>query len=103
MKPGQEQHAASLPTPRKIRRACGNELYRTVKRLHQHVPAELVEEAERRYTNKVIAHLVWITQNHSNRKLLADWWEENVCAEIAELWHVEPSRLAKAFREAFGG
>jgi toxin CptA len=34
---------------------------------------------------------------------LADWWDENVSGEIAELWEVEPSKLRSAFRDAFGG
>jgi len=51
----------------------------------------------------VMANLPWIIENRLNRKKLADWWEEEVCPEIARLWNVEPQVLAKAFRESFGG
>lgn len=103
MKAGREKHAAPLPNPRAIRRACGNELYRTIKRLKIYVPADKVQEAVELYTKKVIGHLEWITLHHSNRKLLSDWWDEAVCGEIAVLWEVDRNRLSKAFRDAFGG
>ncbi|TJY38505.1 dehydrogenase [Cohnella pontilimi] len=100
---GQQKHTVPLPSPRGIRRACANELYRTLKRLKTHVPEALVKEAEQLYYKRVIGHLVWITENKSNRKALADWWEEAVCDEIAALWNVDRNLLSSAFREAFGG
>ncbi len=100
MKMFREKHSSPLPTPRSIRRACGNELYRTVKRLKQHVPAPLVRQAEELYVKRVIGNLLWIAENRSNRKLLADWWDEEISEEIALLWNVE---LMQAFRDAFGG
>ncbi|MBJ6361325.1 dehydrogenase [Paenibacillus sp. GCM10012307] len=103
MKPSNEKHSQQYPTARKIRRACNNELYRTIKRLKVWVPKEKLEEAESLYFKKVILNLIWITENHSNRKLLSDWWDENVSAEIAELWEVDRDQLCRAFREAFGG
>lgn len=99
----QEKHAAQLPSPRTIRRACGNELYRTVKRLKTHIPAPLVQQAEDLYMRKVIGNLLWIHENRSNRKALADWWDEAVAGDIAELWGVDRARLSQAFRDAFGG
>lgn len=103
MKIGQEKHAAALPTPRSIRRACGNELYRTIKRLKRHMPAEKVKEAVDLYYSRVIGHLEWITLHHSNRKMLADWWDDAVCDDIAALWNVDRNELSRAFRDAFGG
>lgn len=46
------KHAAELPTARKIRRACSNELYRTAKRLKTFIPKEKMEQAEKLYTKK---------------------------------------------------
>ncbi|MBW5447905.1 dehydrogenase [Cohnella sp. CFH 77786] len=103
MRMKQEKHTAPLPTPRSIRRACDNELYRTLKRLKHHVPAEKVKEAVELYYKRVIGRLEWVTLNHSNRTLLADWWDEAVCKDIAALWEVDPVQLSKAFRDAFGG
>ncbi|MBB6731942.1 dehydrogenase [Cohnella zeiphila] len=103
MRTGQPKHEAPLPSLRSIRRACGVELYRTVKRLRQYVPAELVKQAEEQYVKKVVANLLWIHENRSDRKKLADWWEKEVCGEIAELWSVDSDSLASAFRSAFGG
>lgn len=103
MKMFQEKHSAPLPTPRSIRRTCSNELYRTVKRLKQHIPPSLIQQAEALYVRKVIDNLSWITLNHSNRKLLADWWDEEISEEIAAMWNVDRARLMKAFRDAFGG
>jgi len=97
------RHTATLPNPRTIRRACSKELYRTIKRLRSHIPAEAVQAAEELYTRRVIGHLEWITLHQSNRKKLANWWEESVCPEIAALWQVDPARLSRAFRDAFGG
>ncbi|MFC5530860.1 dehydrogenase [Cohnella yongneupensis] len=99
----QEKHTSPLPSPRSIRRACGNELYRTVKRLKQHIPAPLVAQAEELYVRKVIGNLLWIAEHRSNRKALADWWDEHVSEEIAQLWNVDLERLRYAFRAAFGG
>lgn len=103
MKMFQEKHSSPLPSPRTIRRACGKELYRTVKRLKQHVPALLVKQAEELYVKRVIGNLMWITENRSNRKALADWWDEEVSGEIAEIWNVDRAKLMQAFRDAFGG
>jgi hypothetical protein len=103
MKMFQEKHSAPLPTPRSIRRACGNELYRTLKRLKLHISAPLLKQAEQLYVDRVIGNLLWITENRSNRKVLADWWDEEISGEIATLWNVDRSRLMQAFRDAFGG
>ena len=46
---------------------------------------------------------MWIHENASNRRLLSDWWDENVSAEIAEIWDVNREKLCAAFRDAFGG
>ncbi|QGG57645.1 dehydrogenase [Paenibacillus sp. B01] len=97
------KHAAELPTARKIRRACSNELYRTAKRLKTFIPKEKMEQAEKLYTKKVGLNLIFVHENHDNRKKLCDWWDDNVCGDIAELWEVEPERLRLAFRDAFGG
>lgn len=98
-----EKHDSDLPSLRKIRRACNKELYRTAKRMKLWVSPARLAEAEQLYLKRVVLNLQWITENSSNRKLLSDWWEENVCGDIAALWEVEPSELAKAFRHAFGG
>lgn len=100
-KPG--KHATSLPTPRKIRRSCSKELYRTIKRLGVYIPEERIKQGEELYYKKVIGNLLWIGENISNRKVLADWWDESVSAELAELWQVDRAALSKAFRHAFGG
>ncbi|WP_248928433.1 dehydrogenase [Paenibacillus hamazuiensis] len=102
-KMNQQKHAPSYPNARQIRRACSKELYRTIKRLGKWIAPNLVEQAETLYFKKVALNLPWIYENSSNRKVLADWWEENVCPEIAVLWNVEPAALGKAFRDAFGG
>ncbi|MEC0370816.1 dehydrogenase [Paenibacillus chibensis] len=103
MPPIPQKKDAPLPTARGIRRACSKELYRTVKRLKVYVPDDAVEEGEKLYYRKVIANLIWIHENRSNRKLLCDWWDESVRPELAELWKVDEAHLGKAFREAFGG
>lgn len=100
-KPG--KHAAALPTPRKIRRSCSKELYRTIKRLGVYIPEERIKQGEELYYKKVIGNLLWIGENISNRKVLADWWDESVSTELAELWQVDRAALSKAFRHAFGG
>jgi toxin CptA len=74
-----------------------------VKRLKQHLSAPLVKQAEELYVKRVIGNLMWITENRSNRKALADWWDEEISGEIAELWNVDRAKLMQAFRDAFGG
>jgi len=98
-----EKHDQNLPNLRKIRRACNKELYRTIKRLKIWVPPAKLAEAEELYLKKVVLNLSFIAENGSNRKLLSDWWDDNVCPDIAKLWDVEPAELARAFRDAFGG
>lgn len=98
-----EKHKKPLPNARQIRRSCNKELYRTVKRLKIWIPPEKIEQAEQLYFKKVALNLVWIAENGSNRKRLADWWEEEVCPSISEIWKVDPHALAKAFRDGFGG
>lgn len=94
---------APLPTARTIRRACNNELYRTMKRLKLWVSPDKLAAAEKLYFEKVILNLQWVADNHSNRQLLSDWWDENVSEAIAELWEVDRHQLCQAFRSAFGG
>lgn len=103
MKPNSQKHTAGYPTARKIRRACSNELYRTVKRLKVWIPSDKLEQAEKLYCKKVALNLPWIVEHQNNRKLQADWWEDNVSAEIAELWNVDRLKLCEAFRDAYGG
>ncbi|CAM3202016.1 dehydrogenase [Paenibacillus lupini] len=103
MKSSAQKHTTGLPSARKIRRACSNELYRTVKRLKVYVPKEKMDQAETLYYKKVILNLLYIAENEKNRKVLSDWWDENVSEEIAELWEVDPTQLRRAFRDAFGG
>lgn len=103
MKPAKEKHRQGYPTARKIRRACSAELYRTAKRLKQWIPPDKMEAAEQLYFRKVAENLIWIHENSSNRKKLADWFENNVSADIGAIWDVEPSRVSAAFRDAFGG
>ncbi|MCQ6558817.1 dehydrogenase [Paenibacillus mendelii] len=97
------KHSEEYPSARKIRRACDNELYRTSKRLGIWIPDDKRQEAEKLYYRKVLLNSQWVWENRSNRRLLADWWDENVSAEIAELWNVDPIKLRAAFRDAFGG
>ncbi|WP_127582300.1 dehydrogenase [Paenibacillus koleovorans] len=103
MQPTNEKHKNALPTLRKLRRACNNELYRTVKRMKIWIPPAQLVAAEDLYLKKVVLNLQFIVDNGSNRKLLCDWWDENVCSEIAELWNVEQAHLSRHFRDAFGG
>lgn len=103
MKPNAQKHAADYPSARKIRRSCSNELYRTVKRLKLWVPKDKMEQAEALYFNKVVTNLQWIIEHQSNRRAQADWWDEHVSKEIAELWEVDRLRLCEAFRYAYGG
>lgn len=98
-----EKHKQQLPSARGIRRACSKELYRAAKRLKTWISPDQMKQAEELYTKKVMLNLLYIVENSSNRKLLADWWEENVSGEIAELWKVDVQSLNHAFRDAFGG
>lgn len=97
------KHEQPLPSPRKIRRSCQRELYRTIKRLNTFIPPDKVQEAETFYYRKVIENLIWIAENGSNRKLLSDWWAEHVAPDIAKMWQVDAGKLAAAFRDGFGG
>lgn len=97
------KHAGSLPTARTIRRACSNELYRTVKRLKAYVPDAKLKEAEELYVRRVMLNLLWIHEHRSDRKKLADWWDAEVAADIAKLWEIDQDRLSRAFRDGFGG
>ncbi|WP_438444833.1 dehydrogenase [Gorillibacterium sp. sgz5001074] len=99
----QGKHEKPLPNARQIRRSCGKELYRTVKRLKRYIPPEQIQQAEELYVKKVMLNLLWIADNGSNRKVLADWFEEHVAPEIAPVWGVETEVLSRAFRESFGG
>ncbi len=92
-----------LPNARKIRRSCNRELFRTIKRLKVWISPEQLAAAEKLYYQKVISNLIWVAENGSNRKKLADWWDEAVAPEIALLWDVDPSKLSAAFRDGFGG
>ncbi len=56
----QEKHKAPFPTARGIRRACGRELYRTIKKLKQYIPPQQVAKAEEIYFKKVALNLVWV-------------------------------------------
>jgi toxin CptA len=103
MKPDKGKHETSLPSARKIRRTCNKELYRTIKRLKIWIPPEQLEQAEQLYYRKVSLNLPFIAENGSNRKLLADWFADNVAPELSVIWNVEPKAIADAFRDAFGG
>ncbi|MBB6638482.1 dehydrogenase [Cohnella thailandensis] len=103
MRAGQPKHQAPLPSARTIRRACSNELYRTVKRLRLYVPEEKIRQAEELYVKRVIGNLIWITENRSDRRKLADWWDAEVSEAVAELWEVDLAKLQAAFRASFGG
>ncbi|GKU80396.1 dehydrogenase [Paenibacillus sp. L3-i20] len=103
MKTSAQKHSQDLPSARKIRRSCSNELYRTVKRLKLWISKEKMDQAETIYLKKVVANLHWIVEHQSNRKAQADWWDANVSEEIAGLWEVDRIRLCEAFRDAYGG
>ncbi|MGZ9587302.1 dehydrogenase [Paenibacillus marinisediminis] len=98
-----ERHASPLPSVRKIRRSCQNELYRTVKRMKVYISEDLLKQGEQLYTKKVIGNLMWIHENSNNRKLLADWFDEAVSEDLAELWQVDRVQLSGHFRHTFGG
>jgi hypothetical protein len=97
------KHTKPFPSVRSIRRSCNRELYRTIKRLKTYISPERIEEAEKIYMKKVVFNLPFIVENGSNRKVLANWWEEEVAEEIAVLWEVDKTVLSRAFRDAFGG
>lgn len=97
------KHEKPLPTARQIRRSCQKELYRTIKRLKAYIASEPLKQAEELYFKKVALNLLWIVENGSNRKLLADWWEKEVSPSIAPLWQVDEAELNRAFRDSFGG
>lgn len=101
--PKHAQGQSALPTARGVRRACSKELYRTCKRLKTYIPPDLVRRGEELYCRKVAENLLWITENSSKRRLLCDWWDEEVAPELADLWQVELSALCAAFRNSFGG
>ncbi|WP_068777861.1 dehydrogenase [Paenibacillus sp. FJAT-26967] len=98
-----EKHKTQFPSVRGIRRACSRELYRTIKRLKVFIPADKVEQAEKIYARKVAENIAFIVENSDNHKVQADWWEEKVAPEIAELWGVPADVLAGAFRHSYGG
>ncbi len=98
-----EKHKQQFPNVRSIRRACNRELYRTVKKLKVRIAPEPMKQAEELYLKKVMLNLPFIMETGSNRKALADWWEQNVSAEIAPLWNVDVNALNRAFRDSFGG
>ncbi|WP_281889703.1 dehydrogenase [Paenibacillus sp. YYML68] len=97
------KHQKPVPSVRQIRRTCSRELYRARKRIGRYVTPEAIREADDIYFKKVLAHLMYIVENGSNRKLLADWFDEHVCGEVAVLYGVEEAVLSKAFRDSFGG
>ncbi|MBP1157145.1 MULTISPECIES: dehydrogenase [unclassified Paenibacillus] len=97
------KHNKSLPSARQIRRTCSRELYRARKKMGGYITLDLIKQADELYYKKVLMNLPYIAEHGSNRKVLADWFDENVCGEVAALWNVEPNVLGKAFRESFGG
>jgi hypothetical protein len=104
MNPGNRmKHDKPLPSVRQIRRTCSRELYRARKKLGRYISPEQVDEADDLYFRRVMANLPYIAENGSNRRLLADWFDENVSADVAALWNVERETLSRAFRESFGG
>lgn len=98
-----DKHQQTLPNIRKIKRTCNKELYRASKRLNKWITPEQMGKAEQFYSKKVILNFPWIAENGSDRKKLADWWENNCALEISELWEVDMKKLVKAFRDSFGG
>ena len=76
-------------------------MLRTAKKLKTAISAEHMEQGEQIYVYKVMLNLAWILENGSYRKKLADWWEVNVCPDLAAIWQVEPIVLAHAFRDSF--
>ncbi|WP_442603239.1 dehydrogenase [Paenibacillus sp. KN14-4R] len=98
-----EKHKAQAPNLRKIRRACNKELYRTVKRLNCYIPPEKIEEAEKLYYKQVLLNLPFILEHGSNRRELANWWDQHLADDIAAIWEVDVNLLSRKFRDAFGG
>lgn len=98
-----EKHKKKPPNLRSIRRACRRELERTIKKLKQWIPADQVKQAEDLYFQKVVLNLTFVVENSSNRRIQANWWEEHVAPEIAEIWNIDVARLSRAFRDAYGG
>ncbi|OCT14789.1 dehydrogenase [Paenibacillus pectinilyticus] len=98
-----EKHKQQYPNARGIRRACSKELYRTIKRLKIWLSPEQIKDAETIYVKKVMLNLPFIVDHGSNRRALADWFDEQVGPEIAPIWKVELEVLNDAFRDAFGG
>ena len=92
-----------LPSARKIRRACNKELYRTIKRLKVYIAPDLVTQGENLYYRKVIGNLIWVNENHNNRKAQCDWWDKDVLPELAALWDIPETKLSAAFRDSYGG
>ncbi|SDE37499.1 toxin CptA [Paenibacillus sp. UNCCL117] len=104
MNPGNHmKHQKPLPSARQIRRTCSRELYRARKKLGRFITPEQIREADDFYYRKVMANLPYIAENGSNRKLLADWFDEHVSSEVAAMWGVEQPAMSHAFRESFGG
>lgn len=97
------KHQKPLPSIRQIRRTCSRELYRARKKVGRYITKEQIDQADEVYFKKVLANLPYIAENGSNRKLLADWFDEQVCGEVAAIYGVEPNVLARAFRDSFGG
>jgi len=97
-----EKHKSPVPSPRTIRRACSRELYRTAKRLKLRLSDELMQQAEDLYYKKVLLNIVFVVEHNSNRKALADWWDDNVAADVAALWGADKDKVSQAFRAAFG-
>lgn len=97
---GKKQEATSV---REIRRSCQRELYRAQKKLKVYLTDEQIKKANQLYLAKVLINLPFIQKNRDNRKLQAEWWEENVCSEIAAIWNVDSSALAQAFYQTFAG
>ncbi|MFD2115421.1 dehydrogenase [Paenibacillus yanchengensis] len=98
-----KKHDPKLPTARAIRRACSKELYRTIKRLKVWIDDEKIAAAEQIYVQKVAHHIIWIVENQQNKKAQANWWAQEVSAEIAQLWNVDQQALIAAFSHAYTG
>lgn len=98
-----EKHKQQYPTARGIRRACSRELYRTAKRLRTWISPEQMKQAEELYVKEVMLNLPFIVENRSNRKALADWWDEHIGPSVAPIWGIDQAKLNQAFRDAFGG
>lgn len=62
-----------------------------------------MKAAEKVYYERVIANLLWVHENASNRKAQCDWWDNEVGPDIAAIWETDAGRLCRAFRESYGG